>query len=111
MALLGGAPLPPARAGRGSSVVCAPPALFSMGGQTLTNKPNILDWANVMEYIDLELRDIQSLRAVCRGECIRGRGGGALPCGISWKQSQAGSFLGSMPADMEQMRRIARLKT
>ena len=66
MALLGGVSWPPAHARRGSSVVCAAPALFSMGGQTLTNKPNILDWANVMEYIDLELRDIQSLRAVCR---------------------------------------------
>ena len=111
MALLGGVSWPPAHARRGSSVMCAAPALFSMGSQTLTNKPNILDWANVMVYIDFELRDIQSPRAVCRGECIRGRGGGALPCGISWKQSQAGSILGSMPADMEQMRRSARLKT
>ena len=58
MALLGRVSGPPAHACRGSSVVCAAPALFSMGGQTLANKANILEWANVTEYIDLEPGDI-----------------------------------------------------
>ena len=71
MALLGGGSWLPAHAHRGSSVMCAAPALFSMGDRTWKTDRTSWSGAKVMEYVDLEPRGITPLRVACRS-CASG---------------------------------------
>ena len=83
MALLGRVSGSPAHACRGSSVVCAAPALFSMGDRTWKTDRTSWSEAKVMEYVDVEPMGHHAASRCMSQLCIRSHDGGALPCGIS----------------------------